>query len=119
MTITSELKEAGGKQVEIIRLSGRFTLAYSEDANRLRSRINQDLSGGILYFALEFRNVPYVDSSGIGTLISMFRTVSNNGGRIVFFSISERVMQLLQITKLYSVFDFYADEQEALRSFAQ
>lgn len=60
----------------------------------------------------------YIDSSGIGELVSGFTTVTNQGGRLKLIGLTKRVKDLLQITKLYTVFEVYDDEAEAVRSFS-
>ena len=67
---------------------------------------------------LNLREVTYIDSSGIGELVSGFTTITNQGGRLKLLSLTHRVKDLLQITKLYTVFDVHEDEAHAVRSFA-
>jgi anti-sigma B factor antagonist len=62
--------------------------------------------------------VNYIDSSGIGELVSSFTTVSNSGGALKLLNLTKRVKDLLQITKLYTVFEVFDDEASALRSFS-
>jgi anti-sigma B factor antagonist len=66
---------------------------------------------------LNLSEVSYIDSSGIGEMVSGFTTVTNNGGQLKLVGLSKRVKDLLQITKLYTVFEAYDDEAEAVRSF--
>jgi anti-sigma B factor antagonist len=66
---------------------------------------------------LNLGEVSYIDSSGIGEMVSGFTTVTNNGGQLKLVGLSKRVKDLLQITKLYTVFEAYDDEAEAVRSF--
>ena len=61
--------------------------------------------------------VSYIDSSGIGELVSGFTTVTNSGGQLKLLNLNKRVKDLLQITKLYTVFDVHEDEAGAIRSF--
>ncbi len=62
--------------------------------------------------------VSYIDSSGIGELVSGFTSVTNNGGQLKLLSLTKRVKDLLQITKLYTVFDVHESEASAVRSFS-
>jgi anti-sigma B factor antagonist len=62
--------------------------------------------------------VNYIDSSGIGELVSAYTTVRNQGGNLKLLSLNKRIQDLLQITKLYTVFECHDDEAAALRSFA-
>ena len=59
----------------------------------------------------------YIDSSGIGELVSAFTTVTNQGGALKLLGLTKRVKDLLQITKLYTVFDVHEEEAHAIRSF--
>jgi anti-sigma B factor antagonist len=63
-------------------------------------------------------DVSYIDSSGIGEMVSSFTTVTNHGGQLKLLSLTKRVKDLLQITKLYTVFEVFEDEAAAVRSFA-
>jgi len=67
---------------------------------------------------LNLGDVSYIDSSGIGELVSGFTTVTNNGGEMKLLNLNKRVKDLLQITKLYTVFDVHEDEAGAIRAFA-
>jgi anti-sigma B factor antagonist len=67
---------------------------------------------------LNLGDVSYIDSSGIGELVSGFTTVTNQGGQLKLLNLTKRVKDLLQITKLYTVFDVHDDEAGAVRSFA-
>jgi anti-sigma B factor antagonist len=67
---------------------------------------------------LNLAEVSYIDSSGLGELVAAFTTVSNNGGQLKMLNLTKRVKDLLQITKLYTIFDIHDDEAHALRSFA-
>jgi anti-sigma B factor antagonist len=62
--------------------------------------------------------VTYIDSSGIGELVSGFTTVTNQGGGLKLVNLGKRIQDLLQITKLYTVFETFDDEAAAIRSFA-
>ena len=67
---------------------------------------------------LNLADVTYIDSSGIGELVSGFTTVTNSGGQLKLLNLTKRVKDLLQITKLYTVFEVFDDEAEAIRSFS-
>ncbi len=67
---------------------------------------------------LNLGEVSYIDSSGIGELVSGFTTVTNSGGQLRLLNLTKRVKDLLQITKLYTVFDVHEDEAAAIRAFA-
>jgi len=67
---------------------------------------------------LNLGDVSYIDSSGIGELVSGFTTVTNSGGEMKLLNLNKRVKDLLQITKLYTVFDVHDEEAHAIRAFA-
>jgi len=101
--------------VMVIDAAGRITLG--EGASVFRDSI-RDLAGkGNKKILLNLSEVSYIDSSGIGELVSGFTTVTNGGGQLKLVGLSKRVKDLLQITKLYTVFDVYDDEAAAVRSF--
>jgi len=75
------------------------------------------VSKGQKKILLNLGDVSYIDSSGIGELVSGFTTVTNSGGQLKLLNLNKRVKDLLQITKLYTVFDVHDDEAHAIRSF--
>ncbi len=102
--------------VTVIDAVGRITLG--EGASTFRDAI-KDLAGkGNQKILLNLSEVSYIDSSGIGELVSGFTTVTNHGGQLKLIGLTKRVKDLLQITKLYTVFEVYDDEAHAVRSFA-
>ena len=84
----------------------------------MRDTLRGLVSGGQKKILLNLGEVSYIDSSGIGELVSGFTTVTNSGGQLKLLNLAKRVKDLLQITKLYTVFDVHEDEAEAVRSFA-
>jgi anti-sigma B factor antagonist len=102
--------------VTVIDAAGRITLG--EGASRFRDSIRELAAKGHKKLLLNLGEVSYIDSSGIGELVSGFTTVTNNGGKLKLVGLSKRVKDLLQITKLYTVFEVYDDEAAAIRSFA-
>src|SRR3954464_5430858 len=102
--------------VTILDLSGRITLG--EGSVVLRDQIRELLGKNQKKILLNLGDVTYIDSSGIGELVSGFTTVTNSGGSLKLLNLNKRVKDLLQITKLYTVFDVHEDEAAAIRSFA-
>jgi anti-sigma B factor antagonist len=102
--------------VTVIDVSGRITLG--EGSSALRDAMRELMTQGHKKILLNLGEVSYIDSSGIGELVSGFTTVTNNGGQLKLLSLTKRVKDLLQITKLYTVFDVHDDEAAAVRSFA-
>jgi|SRR6185437_4580894 len=101
--------------VTIVDMSGRITLG--EGSVVLRDTIRDLLSKGDKKILLNLGNVTYIDSSGIGELVSAFTSVRNQGGELKLLNLTKKVHDLLQITKLYTVFDIRDDETAAIGSF--
>jgi len=102
--------------VTVVDAAGRITLG--EGASAFRGVIRDMVAKGNKKVLLNLGEVSYIDSSGIGELVSGFTTVTNSGGQLKLVGLSKRVKDLLQITKLYTVFEAFDDETEAVRSFS-
>ena len=102
--------------VTVIDAAGRITLG--EGASAFREKIRELVNNNSKKILLNLGDVTYIDSSGIGELVSGFTTVTNSGGQLKLVGLSKRVKDLLQITKLYTVFEAFDDEAQAVRSFA-
>ena len=103
--------------VTVIDVSGRITLG--EGCVQLRQLIRDELGKGNKSLLVNLADVTYIDSSGIGELVSAFTAVSNQGGQLKLLKLTKKVHDLLQITKLYTVFDVHDDEAKAVSSFAK
>jgi anti-sigma B factor antagonist len=101
--------------VMVIDVSGRITLG--EGCAQLRELIRDQLSKGNKQILLNLADVTYIDSSGIGELVSAYTAVSNQGGQLKLLNLTKKVHDLLQITKLYTVFDIHDDEAKGIASF--
>lgn len=102
--------------VTIVDCSGRITLG--EGSTTLRDTVRELLSKGRKKILLNLAEVNYIDSSGIGELVSAFTTVRNQGGELKLLKLTKKVHDLLQITKLYTVFDVKDEEASAVKSFS-
>jgi len=102
--------------VTVLDLAGRITLG--EGSSTLRDALKELVAKGEKKILLNLGDVTYIDSSGIGELVSGFTTVTNQGGSLKLLGLNKRVKDLLQVTKLYTVFEAFEDEAEAVRSFA-
>ena len=102
--------------VTVIDVAGRITLG--EGSSNLREGIREMVAKGNKKILLNLSDVSYIDSSGIGELVSGFTSVANGGGQLKLINLTKRVKDLLQITKLYTVFEVFDDEAAAIRSFA-
>jgi anti-sigma B factor antagonist len=101
--------------VTILDCSGRITLG--EGSVTLRDSVRDLLAKGDKKILLNLADVSYIDSSGIGEMVSAFTTVRNQGGELKLLNLTKKVHDLLQITKLYTVFDVKDDEAAAVKSF--
>ena len=103
--------------ITIVDCSGRITLG--EGSVTVRDNVRELLSKGHKKILLNLGDVSYIDSSGIGELVSAFTTVRNQGGELKLLNLTKKVHDLLQITKLYTVFDVKDDEATAVSSFTK
>src|SRR5216683_2372147 len=101
--------------VTVVDMSGRITLG--EGSVVLRESVRDLVAKGQKKILLNLGDVTYIDSSGIGELVSAFTTVRNQGGELKLLNLTKKVHDLLQITKLYTVFDIKDDEKGAILSF--
>jgi anti-sigma B factor antagonist len=101
--------------ITIVDLSGRITLG--EGSVVLRDLVRDLVTKGQRKILLNLGDVTYIDSSGIGELVSAFTTVRNQGGELKLLNLTKKVHDLLQITKLYTVFDVKDDEATAVAAF--
>jgi anti-sigma B factor antagonist len=102
--------------VTVIDAAGRITLG--EGSSIFRDTVREMTAKGNKKLLLNLADVTYIDSSGIGELVSGFTSVTNQGGQLKLLNLTKRVKDLLQITKLYTVFEVYDDEATAVRSFS-
>jgi anti-sigma B factor antagonist len=103
--------------VTIVDLSGRITLG--EGSAILRDTVRELLAKSQKKILLNLAEVTYIDSSGIGELVSAYTSVRNQGGDLKLLNLTKKVHDLLQITKLYTVFDVKDDEAAAVGSFGK
>jgi len=111
-----DVKERQAGDVTILDLRGEVRIG--EGSIALRDAIRNLADAGKQKLLLNLAGVSYIDSSGIGELIANYTTVSRQGGQLKLLKLTDRVQNLLVITKLLTVFDTYEDESEALKSFS-
>ena len=95
--------------------SGKITLG--EGSALLRKTIRELVENGQKKILLSLYDVDYIDSSGIGELVSAYTTVRNANGELKLLHLTKRVHDILQITRLFTVFDVQSDEEVAIRAF--
>jgi anti-sigma B factor antagonist len=103
--------------VTVVDMSGRITLG--EGSVVLRDTIRDLIGKGQKKILLNLGDVTYIDSSGIGELVSAFTAVRREGGELKLLNLTKKVHDLLQITKLYTVFDIKDDEAAAIKAFGK
>ena len=113
MSMKTSTRQVDG--ITIVDLSGRITLG--EGSVLLRDMVRDLVTKGQRKILLNLGDVTYIDSSGIGELVSAFTTVRNQGGDLKLLNLTKKVHDLLQITKLYTVFDVKDDEATAVAAF--
>ena len=115
MSMTTITRQAG--DVTIVDISGRIVLG--EESAALRNLVFDLTSKGHKKILFNLGDVNYIDSSGLGHLVSAFTSVRKQGGELKLLNLTNKVHDLMQITKLYTVFDIMDDEAAAVRSFTQ
>jgi anti-sigma B factor antagonist len=102
-------------KVTILDLSGRITLG--DETERLRNAVRELIAAGKKKIVLNLAHIDYIDSSGVGELVSSFTAVRNAGGDLKLLNLTRKVHDILNVTKLYTVFDVKEDEFTAVKSF--
>ena len=113
MSVKLTTRQVG--DVTVVDAVGRITLG--EGASTFRDTVRELVASGHKKMLLNLAEVSYIDSSGIGELVSAFTTVKNSGGELKLLHLTKRVHDILQITRLFTVFDVQSDEANAVRSF--
>ena len=114
MSLKANVRRVG--DVAIVDLTGRITLG--EGSGLVRGTIKDLVISGEKNILVNLKDVTYLDSAGLGEVVGAYATVTNAGGSIKLLHPQAKVHDILQITKLYTVFSAFDDEMEALRSFA-
>lgn len=109
------IKERSAGDVTILDLSGKITIG--EGSVQLREAVSRLLADGKQKILLNLGDVGYVDSSGIGELVSSYTTTSNKGGQLKLLNLTKKIQDLLMITKLLTVFETHDSEEAALASY--
>ena len=110
-----DVKERQAGDVTILDLSGEVRIG--EGSISLRDSIRNLADQGKKKVLLNLAGVKYMDSTGVGELIANYTTITRNGGQLKLLNLTDRIQNLLVITKLLTVFDAYDNEAEALKSF--
>ena len=113
MSFKSVSREVG--DVCVIDMDGRITLG--EGSGLLRDLIREKLDAGHKKIVMNLAGINYIDSTGLGELVGVYRQVKSEGGELKLLNLNKKVSDLLQITKLYTVFDIHSDEAQAVAGF--
>lgn len=113
MALTIDTREVS--HVTILDVHGRIVLG--DEIRQLREAVRGPVSEGKKKIILNLADVDYIDSSGVGELVGCFTTVRNAGGDLKLLNLSQKVHDVLHVTKLYTVFDIREDEFTAVKSF--
>jgi anti-sigma B factor antagonist len=113
MSLKINTREVG--QVTILDIQGRVVLG--DEIGDLRTAIHNLIGEGKKKIILNLAGVDYIDSSGVGELVSSYTTVRNAGGELKLLNLTQKVQDVLYVTKLYTVFDIKDDEFTAVKSF--
>jgi anti-sigma B factor antagonist len=115
MSCKAAVRHAG--KVAIVDLSGRISLG--EGSSLVRNTVKDLVGRGENKILLNLAEVSYMDSSGLGTLVGCYASVTTAGGKIKLLNAQGKVSEVLTITKLYTVFESFQDQDSALRSFGE
>src|SRR5579863_8870817 len=113
MTLTMASRQVAG--IAVLDLKGRITLG--DGSVQIRDAIRDLVGKGQKSILLNLGDVNYIDSSGLGELVAAYTTATNQGAELKLLKLTRKVHDLLQLTKLYTVFDVYDDETVAVASF--
>ena len=111
-----QIEQRAVGSVMILDLKGKITLGEGDEA--LKDKINSLILQGHKKMLLNFGDVPYIDSAGLGEIVRTYTTVSRQGGQLKLVNLTKRITDLLSITKLLTVFETFDNEPEALKSFS-
>ena len=110
-----QIEQRAVGSVMILDLKGKITLGEGDEA--LKDKINSLILQGHKKMLLNFGEVPYIDSAGLGEIVRTYTTVSRQGGQLKLVNLTKRITDLLSITKLLTVFETFDNEAEALKSY--
>jgi anti-sigma B factor antagonist len=110
-----EINRREKEGITILDVKGR--LVVGEASTMLRERLNEQVSKDIKQIVLNLEHVDYIDSTGLGTMVICYTTLQKSGGGLTLVRLNRRNLELMILTKLSTIFQIYADEQDAVNSF--
>ncbi len=111
-----QIEERNIGDVVVLDLKGKITLGEGDEL--LKDKVNSLVNQGRRKILLNFGEVPYVDSAGLGEIVRTYTTVSRQGGSLKLLNLTKRITDLLAITKLLTVFETFDTESDAIKSFS-
>jgi anti-sigma B factor antagonist len=109
-----EIESREKEGLKILDLSGKLTVGGASD---LREKVNAEIAAGNFQQILNLKDVEYIDSTGLGTMVICYMSVQRAGGALKLANLNRRNLELVLLTKLSTVFQIFNDEQEAVNSF--
>jgi anti-sigma B factor antagonist len=109
-----EIHSRDKEGISILDVSGRLAVG---SASMLREKVNEETAGGHNQIILNLKDVDYIDSTGLGTMVICYTTLQKVGGNLKLLNLNRRNIELLLLTKLSTVFQIFGDEQDAINSF--
>ena len=109
-----DILESSREGVQILSLKGRLTVG---EASAVREKVSEVAAAGHLNVLLNLEHVDYIDSTGLGALVICFTSLKKQGGALKLVNPNKRNVELLLLTKLHTIFEVFADEQDAVNSF--
>jgi len=103
--------------VDVVEIEGRIVLG--EESNTFREKVKSLLAAGNKKVVLNMANVSYIDSAGLGTLVATFHSARTQGATLKLANLGTKFKEVLQVTKLMTVFDTYDSEAAAIQSFSK
>ena len=110
-----DIRNRAVKGISILDLGGRLTLG--EESHALREEVKQLLDAAKKNILLNVANISYIDSTGVATLVEIYRSSQAKGGTMKLLSLSKKFQETLQLTGLLTVFETFNNETQALASF--
>jgi anti-sigma B factor antagonist len=109
-----EISESAREGVTILSLKGRITAG---ETTAIREKVDQEIAAGRLNVILDLSHVDYVDSTGLGGMVICYTSLKRHGGALKLVNPNKRNIELLALTKLYTVFEVFTESQDAVNSF--
>jgi len=109
-----EIAERAVEGVVVLELKGRLTVG---EATPVREKVNEVLASGCNKIILDLSGVDYIDSTGLGSLVICFTSVKKAGGALKLLKLNKRNVELLLLTNLHTIFEVFAEEEDAVNSF--